>query len=327
MEMDPMGKPFVVDSVPIRSGSGEFKFKGRVDYPTMRFIRIGSRPPFDVFVENGKIEITGSLMLPDEIKVEGSSSHDDFNYLSKEMRKIQNKQSSMLVHLSNARKQNNQREVKRLTKIYNSYPDSLLSMTKQFVENKPYSMGAVYFVCSLSQSYDIERLEGIISSFDASLYQSPYMKYLKEELALHKDFVLGMKAPDFRLPTFLGDSVSLSDYSGKYLFIDFGASWCERTKTRTAKLKRMHDLYEGKNFDVLSVFLDEDKKDWKDYVTSLGVLPWKLCCDFKYWSSPVSKYYRVHSIPYGVLITPSGEIALVDPNLYVMENYLRKKLK
>lgn len=325
MELDQMGNPYVVDSVPIFSG--EFRFRGHVDYPTMRFIRIGTRPPFDLFVENSQITITGSLLLPEEIKVEGSRSHNDFCYLSKEQAKISQKQNSALVHLTNAQKEKKQKEVRRYNKIYSSYPDSLLMLTKEFVANNPTSVGAAYFVCSLTQSYDIKRMEDIIPLFDASVQDAPYVRYLNEELALNKKIVSGMKAPDFSLPTFLGDSVSLSSYSGKYLFLDFGASWCDKTRTRVTRLKKIYNEFDGHNFDVLSISLDEDKKEWKEYVESLGVLPWKLACDYKYWSSPVSKYYRVQSIPYGVLISPNGNILLINPKLDVLESYLKKKLK
>ncbi len=324
MELDPMGNPIVVDSVPIRSG--EFRFRGHVDYPTMRFIRIGTRAPFDVFVENSKIDITGSLLLPDEIKIEGSYSHDDFNYLSREMKKIQSKQSNVLVHLSNAQKEKNTKEVKRLTAIYNSYPDSLINFTKFYVMNNPKSMGAVYFVCSLSQSYNIKKLEEIVSLFDPSIQNSPYVCYLKEELALHKSLKVGMPAPDFCLPTFLDDTVCLSNYVGKYLFLDFGASWCDKTEYRVSRLKKLFEKYEGGNFDVLSISLDDDRKKWREYVTQLGVLPWKLSCDFRYWSSPVTKYYRVQAIPYGVLITPDGKVALINPNYNTLDYYLKKNI-
>ncbi|MCQ2209481.1 MAG: AhpC/TSA family protein [Paludibacteraceae bacterium] len=325
MEVDQLGNSYVIDSVPIHSG--EFRFRGHVDYPTMRFIRIGTRAPFDLFVENSQISISGSLLLPDEIKIEGSYSHDDFSYLMREYAKMTSKQNTALVHLTNAKKQKDAKEIKRLNKIYTSYPDSLLMITKQFVLNNPSSVGAAYFVCSLTQSYEIKKLEEIISLFDPSIRQSPYVKYLREELALHKKFVSGMKAPDFTLPTFLGDTISLSNYSGKYLFLDFGASWCKKTKGRVSRLKKIYEEFDGGKFDVLSISLDEDRKVWKNYVTDLGVLPWKLACDFKYWSSPVTKYYRVQSIPYGVLISPDGKILLVDPNFDVLESYLNKKLK
>lgn len=325
MQVDPMGNAFIVDSVPIHGG--EFRFRGHVDSPTMRFIRIGTRPPFDVFVENSQIEISGSLLLPEEIKVEGSASHSEFNQLQKESQRISNKQNATLVRLTEEKRKNHTAEVARLTKVYNTYPDSLLLYLHDFVNKKPTSVGAAYFVCSLSQTMDIKKLESVIRLFDSTLDRTPYVQYLHAEIQLSKKLQVGMDAPDFQLPTFLSDTVRLSDYRGKYLFLDFGASWCPNSEERVEQLKSLHEKYNEKGFEILSISLDDDKKIWRQYVSELGVLPWKQSCDLMYWSSLVTKYYAVSSIPYGVLVDDDGKIAFVNPKLPQLDNYLKKKLK
>ena len=325
MEVDPLGNAFIVDSVPIRGG--EFRFRGHVDFPTMRFIRIGTRPPFDVFVENEKIEISGSLLLPEEIKVEGSDSHNDFNLLAKESQRISNKRSTALVRIAEEKRKGRMSEAVRLTKSYNAYPDSLLLFARQFVEKKPTSVGAAYFICSLSQSMGIKKVENIVKLFDSTIDKSPYVQYLKAELHLSSKLTVGSMAPDFSLPTFLSDTVRLSEYAGKCVFLEFGASWCDGSLSRVEKLKTLHEKYAEKGFDVLSISLDDEKKMWRSYVTELGVVPWKQACDLMYWSSPVSKFYAVQSIPYGVLVDAEGKIALVNPNLSTLDDWLRKRMK
>ena len=205
IEMTPDGTAMIVDSTPIRTG--EFRFHGHVDYPTMRFIRIGTRAPFDLFLENSNIRITGSLLVPEEIKIEGSSSHDDFNFLSSKYKRMIDDRNSVKIHIANARKQKKAKEVQRLQTLYKSYPDSILWMTKQYVRANPKSVAAAYFVCSLSQSVDIEKLEEIINLFDIEIEYSPYVQYLNQELLLKKKLAIGMSAPDFCIRTFLGDSV------------------------------------------------------------------------------------------------------------------------
>lgn len=326
MEMTPQGVPIVVDSTDIRGGF--FRFYGRVTYPTMRFIRVGTRPPFDVFVENSKIFLTGSITLPDEIEVKGSMAHDEFNTLTKEYKKLSNRRSRVLLHLANARKSNNRKEMIRLKKTYDTYPDSLVWLTKQYVLNNPSSVGAAYFVCQLTQSFDIKRLEEVITLFDASIAECPYVEYLNAEVALNKQLKKGMDAPMFHLPSFWGDpSVSLTDFEGDFLFIDFGASWCLGTEQRTEELKRIYSKYTDKNFEIMTVFLDEDEKMWREYVEGIGAVGWEMTCDRKYWASPITKYYRVQSIPYGVLVSPDGKIAMVDPTLKELDAYLQKNVE
>lgn len=326
LEMEEDGELSVLDSVPIRSG--EFKFRGSVDEPVMRFIKIGSRPPFEVFVENSRIEITGSVTLLDEIKVSGSFSHDDFEDLSKEYKKIVEKQGNVMVRFSNARDRQDKKEARRLVKEYNSYPDSMLSITKQFVLNNPSSLGAAYFVCQLSRSYDIKRLEEIVKLFDSSIKQSWYVRYLEDELVLNKKMSVGMPAEPFTMPTYdFRKAVDLEDYAGKFLFIDFGASWCVSTASRTAELKKLKSEMKDKNFDVVSIFLDDEGQRVVDYLEAQDSIPWQVLCDYKYWESPVTKRYRVQSVPYGVLVSPKGRIAMKNPTYKELRSFLRKNAR
>lgn len=326
LEMEENGELSILDSVPIRSG--EFKFRGSVDEPVMRFIKIGSRPPFEVFVENSRIEITGSVTLLDEIKVSGSFSHDDFEDLSKEYRKIVEKQGNVMVRFSNARDRQDKKEARRLVKEYNSYPDSMLSITKQFVLNNPSSLGAAYFVCQLSRSYDIKRLEEIVKLFDSSIKQSWYVRYLEDELVLNKKMSVGMPAEPFTMPTYdFRKAVDLEDYAGKFLFIDFGASWCVSTASRTAELKKLKSEMKDKNFDVVSIFLDDEGQRVVEYLEAQDSIPWQVLCDYKYWESPVTKRYRVQSVPYGVLVSPEGRIAMKNPTYKELRSFLRKNAR
>lgn len=326
LKMNEMGELFVVDSVPIRAG--KFKFKGTVDAPEMRFVRIGMRPPFEVFVENSRIEITGSVTLPDGIEVAGSFSHDDFETLSDEYKKIVDKQSSLMVRVSNARDHQDKKEIRRLLMEYNSYPDSMLHLTKQFVLNNPSSYGAAYFVCQLAQTYDVSQLEEIVNLFHSSMKESSYLQYLKGELKLNEKLLEGMPADPFLLPTFdFKDTVSLADYAGKYLFIDFGASWCVSTSSRLLNLEGLKNKMTGKNFDVVSIFLDDDRRMISEYVEDIGLQSWKVLCDYRYWESPVTKSYRVQTIPYGVLISPDGKIALKNPTFKELRKFLLKNAR
>ncbi len=322
MEMTPLGTLVVTDSTPIHSG--DFKFKGHVDYPTMRFIKVGSCRPFDVFVENGQINIRGSVLYPDEITVTGSSAQSDLNFLMDEYKAITNKRNSILVKISNAKKKNDSALEKKLSKQYETLPDSLLFITERFIASNPTSIGGAYFICSLSESFPITKLKPIIEKFDPSIGNSQYVKYLNDELALSQKFTAGIQAPDFDMVSIDGDSVSLKDYNGKYLYIDFGASWCKETDRRNETLLDIYHQYHSYGLEMLSVSLDWNEEQWHDFVCKDPELPWNQVCDFLYWSSPITKRYCIHKIPYGVLISPEGKILRIDKNRITLEEYLKK---
>lgn len=316
LKQDDLGELVVVDSANIRGG--RFRFHGKVESPTMMYVQVGKRHPIDVMVENKLIEMTGSILLPDEVKVSGSQSHADFSHLQKEMMKMKDEHGNLLMELTNAKKQNDYGRVKSLTKRYNEASEKLLANTQSFVSGSPTSQGAAYFVCMLMQYFDVLKLKEIIMTFDPSVSNTQYVRYLNEELMLNQKLSVASLAPDFRLPTVLGDTVSLSDYAGQYLFIDFWASWCERSAGRRARIERSYEKYKNMGFNVLSVSLDHDEKEWHKAVAEDGYT-WTEASDLLYWESPVSKLYRVQKIPYGVLVGPDGKVLSINPRRYMLE--------
>lgn len=322
MEMNQLGELIIIDSTPIRNG--DFKFRGHVEYPTMRFIKVGSSRPFDVFVENEEINIRGSVLYPDEITVTGSSSQTDLNFLMNEYKMISNKRNSVLVKISNAKKQKNTQLERKLTAQYETLPDSLLSITEKFVASNPSSIGAAYFVCSLSESFSINKLENIILQFDPAISNSQYVRYLTDELALTKKITVGSDAPDFHLTNIDGDTISLSHYKGDYLYIDFGASWCKETEERNEILMDIFHHYHHSGVRILSVSLDSDEEEWHDFACRAPELPWDQASDLLYWASPITKQYHVNQIPCGVLISPEGKILMIDGKKINLGNYLKK---
>ncbi len=322
MEMTPYGKMEVIDSTPIHGGN--FRFRGHVDYPTMRFIKVGSCHPFDVFVENNEIHIKGSVLYPDEITITGSTSQNEFLTLLNEYNKNKNKRSSLLVNISNAKKKGDKNLVKKLKQSYKLLPDSLLQTTQQFVSSNPTSVGAAYFVCFLTESYDVTELEPIIHLFAPSIGEAPYVKYLQDELCLSQKFGAGSKAHEFNIPSIDGDTITLRKYEGKYLYIDFGASWCPKTESRNSILRKLYSQYHELGLEILSVSLDSDEDQWHEFACQAPELPWEQASDLLYWASPITKYYHVNKIPYGVLISPKGRIIRIDANKLTLGDFLKK---
>ncbi|MCQ2224782.1 MAG: AhpC/TSA family protein [Paludibacteraceae bacterium] len=324
MEMNPIGQWEIIDSTAIRGGA--FSFKGHVDFPTMRFIKIGNSRPFNVFVENNDIKISGSVLYPDDIVITGSNAQADLNLLTEKYKEVNNKRNSVLVKMTNAQKKGDKALIKNLKANYEQLPDSLLLITKNFVTSNPTSVGAAYFVCSLTETFNISKLEPIINQFHPAIGGSQYIKYLNDELILSQNFKEGATAPDFEIPTTEGETISLHDFQGKYLYLDFGASWCKETDGRNEALRDIYQQYHAKGLEILSISLDTNEEQWHEFACKTPELPWKQACDLLYWASPVTKRYRVNKIPYGILIDPEGTIVKIDKERLTLGDILRKRL-
>ncbi|MFA5782161.1 MAG: TlpA disulfide reductase family protein [Bacteroidales bacterium] len=118
---------------------------------------------------------------------------------------------------------------------------------------------------------------------------------------------VGFKAPDFKLETPDGKSVSLSSFKGKFVLIDFWASWCAPCRQENPKMIKLYKQYKDKDFTILGVSLDRDKDSWINAIKT-DKLIWTQISDLKYWDSPVAKLYNVRTIPYSILIDKEGKI-------------------
>lgn len=124
---------------------------------------------------------------------------------------------------------------------------------------------------------------------------------------------VGQPAPNFTQATPDGRPVSLSDYRGKYVLVDFWASWCGPCRAENPNLVQAYHAYKAQNFDVLSVSLDEarDRAKWVKAIEA-DQLPWTQVAELKGWQSQAARAYSITFIPQNVLVDPIGNIIAVN---------------
>lgn len=147
----------------------------------------------------------------------------------------------------------------------------------------------------------------LFNSFSAEVKASYYGHYLETVLVKMEGLNIGKPAPAFAQADINGKPIALESYKGKYVLVDFWASWCGPCRMENPNLVRTYHKFKNKNFDILGVSLDNSKTKWLQAIQD-DQLPWAQVSDLKYWQNEVALQYGVKSIPANFLLDKEGKI-------------------
>lgn len=303
----PKIKSWFIDTIEVKDG--KFSYTGKLEYPEMMVFSIMKGEEFlgsfGVFMDNCNVKISGSARELEQLKIEGSPLHDEY---------VRIKQDSRCVMAAyNDIRQRRGEAFKTDKKLYDSLGNEYEATYRKVqeyvmgVENYKFSDVVPYVIYSNFNISRPDMLEELIGALDSSKYSNPYVSYLLDDLSRERKVGIGAMAYDFELPDRNGKLFKLSDCRGKYVLVEFTASWCGWCKKEIPYLTRLYEETKGKNLEMVTIYVDKSKEAWENDLKE-HPLPWTILCDLNALEGPAPQAYNVHGIPAIFLIAPDGTI-------------------
>ena len=297
----------VVDSV--QSSGGVFQISGLIHFPELYLLSFqGQRERIQLFIEPGDVNISGTVTNPVIKGLESQILYDEFNVTLED---YTNQRRKIYEDYKTAQEAGDEAAMEAIEEQFNQIEEAEKDYILDFAKTNNTSVVSPYIALRYNYYFNFDELEEVASNLDASIGESKYVLSLNERIEKLSSVREGETAPVFTQNNTLGNPVSLEDLRGKYLLIDFWASWCGPCRAENPNVVETYHKFKDNGFDVLGVSLDRSKDKWIAAIAEDN-LTWTHVSDLKYWDNEASKLYAVSSIPANFLLDPNGVIIAKD---------------
>ena len=306
------GNEFIpYDTAPV-NGQGEFVFEGEIPEPDIYRVSLEDGQGFVMVIDAPNIQLQADMDDIDDYHVDGSEE----SVLMKELLQGEVEYVRAVSELEKkfvlARNAGHNDSLLYYQERYQELQREYTADRKDFIRDHPRSFVAAYATHSLIDEGAHEAfIDSIRVVFNNEIPQSRYVQLLNDAKKVAGEVAIGAVAPDISLPQPDGTLLSLSSLKGKYILIDFWASWCRPCREENPEMVKLYQQYKDQGFEILGVSLDESREQWLQAIEKDG-LPWLHVSDLQGAASSTVQLYKVQAIPMTVLLDKGGKIIAMN---------------
>lgn len=195
-----------------------------------------------------------------------------------------------------------------------------------YIRNHPNSIISANYLFIYASTWGKDTSTSLYHNLSKQMQNTSYGKDVLGYITLSINPKVGDKYADFTEPNVEGKNISLSDFKGKVVLLDFWGSWCGACREGNPKLVKIYNEFKSKGFEILGVAADIEKKAWIGAINKDG-LTWQNVTDLKGWNNKAAIIYGIYKYPTNYLIDRSGTIVAIDLESDVLRNKLTEMLK
>jgi thiol-disulfide isomerase/thioredoxin len=270
-----------------------------------------SKMSFLLFAEPGEQKLSGDAASPatfKEIAVTGSKTQDEYLQYYTEMMDIYEKYRNAGQHLKTAPEEEKPEMKKQVETYYKQY---YVTANDQYIEGHPESFFSLELLLNIANTGDYEKSKRLFEHLNPKLHSTVKGQFIEKQLAAIQNGFIGNKMIDFAFNDPAGKTIHLADYKGKYVLVDFWASWCGPCRAENPNILKAYQQFKDKNFTVLAISCDEKEERWLKALKE-DHLPWTQVRGEGGKSFELMTHYGIKNIPSNFLVDPSGKIVAKD---------------